>query len=144
MDKLQKLLNFMILPVITHFYVFLKIKGLLFDACRPLIYSPLDFHITTVTFAFNLQRHNNWVKNFIIKTFIFFSNTLETMSARSFGFIKPSQKFRDNDMANRIRRHQSFFNADTSSITGESHEKNEPFLGKTSWWAPTATFKSTF
>ena len=41
------------------------------------------------------------------------------MSARSFGFIKPSQKFRDNDMANRIRRHQSFFNADTSSITGE-------------------------
>ena len=44
-------------------------------------------------------------------------NTLETMSARSFGFIKPSQKVRDNDMASRIRRHKSFFNADTSSIT---------------------------
>lgn len=42
-------------------------------------------------------------------------NTLETMSARSFGFIKPSQKIRDNDMASRIRRHKSFF--DTSSIT---------------------------
>lgn len=44
-------------------------------------------------------------------------NTLETMSARSFGFIKPSQKIRDNDMASRIRRHKSFFNADTSSIS---------------------------
>jgi hypothetical protein len=45
------------------------------------------------------------------------SNTLEsqTMSARSFGFIKPSQKLRDNDMANRIRRHKSFFNAETSN-----------------------------
>ena len=42
-------------------------------------------------------------------------NTLETMSARSFGFIKPSQKIRDNDMASRLRRHKSFFNADTSS-----------------------------
>ena len=52
------------------------------------------------------------------------------MSARSFGFIKPSQKFRDNDMANRIRRHQSFFNADTSSITGESLEKMNLFLEK--------------
>ena len=44
-------------------------------------------------------------------------NTLETMSARSFGFIKPSQKVRDNDMASRLRRHKSFFNADTSSAS---------------------------
>jgi hypothetical protein len=44
-------------------------------------------------------------------------NTLETMSARSFGFIKPSQKIRDNDMASRLRRHKSFFNADTSSAS---------------------------
>ena len=44
-------------------------------------------------------------------------NTLETMSARSFGFIKPSQKVRDNDMASRLRRHKSFFNADTSSTS---------------------------
>ena len=41
-------------------------------------------------------------------------NTLETMSARSFGFIKPSQKAQDNDLVNRIRRHKSFFNAETS------------------------------
>ena len=63
-----------------------------------------------------------YLKMFIFR-FVFFSNTLETMSARSFGFIKPSQKFRDNDMANRIRRHQSFFNADTSSITGKRETK---------------------
>ncbi len=43
------------------------------------------------------------------------NNTLETMSARSFGFIKPTQKIRDHDMANRIRRHKSFFNGETSS-----------------------------
>ena len=65
-----------------------------------------------------------YLKMFIFR-FVFFSNTLETMSARSFGFIKPSQKFRDNDMANRIRRHQSFFNADTSSITGKRDEETE-------------------
>ena len=43
-------------------------------------------------------------------------NTLETMSARSFGFIKPSQKAQDNDLVNRIRRHKSFFNAETSGM----------------------------
>ena len=46
-------------------------------------------------------------------------NTLETMSARSFGFIKPTQKTRENDMASRIRRHKSFFQPETSSITGK-------------------------
>ena len=65
-----------------------------------------------------------YLKMFIFR-FVFFSNTLETMSARSFGFIKPSQKFRDNDMANRIRRHQSFFNADTSSITGKRERRRD-------------------
>ena len=57
-------------------------------------------------------------------------NTLETMSARSFGFIKPTPKLRENDLANRIRRHKSFFNADTSSNNaGENwndHSINKP------------------
>lgn len=43
------------------------------------------------------------------------NNTLETMSARSFGFVKPSPKQRESDFANRLRRHKSFFNAETSS-----------------------------
>ena len=48
-------------------------------------------------------------------------NTLETMSARSFGFIKPSQKAQDNDLVNRIRRHKSFFNAETSGKNQNFH-----------------------
>ena len=37
------------------------------------------------------------------------NNTLETMSARSFGYVKPSPKQRETDFANRVRRHKSFF-----------------------------------
>ena len=55
-------------------------------------------------------------------------NTLETMSARSFGFIKPSQKIRDNDMASRLRRHKSFFNADTSSSASVIGKVNRIFF----------------
>ena len=49
-------------------------------------------------------------------------NTLETMSARSFGFIKPTPKLRENDLANRIRRHKSFFSADTSSTNAGKNQ----------------------
>ena len=38
------------------------------------------------------------------------TNTLETMSAKSFGsFVRPSPKIREDDIAKRIQRHQSFF-----------------------------------
>ena len=38
------------------------------------------------------------------------TNTLETMSAKSFGsFVRPSPKIREDDIVKRIQRHQSFF-----------------------------------
>ncbi len=42
------------------------------------------------------------------------TNTMETISARSFGFVKPSPRQREKDFVNRLRRHKSFFAADTS------------------------------
>ena len=62
-------------------------------------------------------------------------NTLETMSARSFGFIKPSQKAQDNDLVNRIRRHKSFFNAETSGNSG-TYKNARPFrcMGNFHFW----------
>ena len=54
------------------------------------------------------------------------TNTLETMSARSFGFVKPSPKQRESDFANRLRRHKSFFNAESSSSsTGHLYQQQQ-------------------
>jgi hypothetical protein len=41
------------------------------------------------------------------------TNTLETMSARSFGFVRPSPQIRQNELAKRLRRHQSFLEPST-------------------------------
>lgn len=46
------------------------------------------------------------------------TNTLETMSARSFGFVKPSPTQRENEFANRLRRHKSFFTPSTNNREG--------------------------
>ncbi|TRY74025.1 hypothetical protein TCAL_01540 [Tigriopus californicus] len=46
------------------------------------------------------------------------TNTLETMSARSFGFVKPSPIQRENEFANRLRRHKSFFTPSTNNREG--------------------------
>ena len=41
------------------------------------------------------------------------TNTLETMSAKSFGsFVRPSPKIREDDIAKRLQRHQSFFDVE--------------------------------
>lgn len=39
--------------------------------------------------------------------------TLETVSAKSFGFIRPSQRLLEREQNKRIKRHKSFFNADS-------------------------------
>ena len=38
--------------------------------------------------------------------------TLETVSAKSFGFIRPSQRLLEREHNKRVKRHKSFFNAD--------------------------------
>ena len=43
------------------------------------------------------------------------TNTLETMSAKSFGFVRPSSQQRQTDFAKRLRRHQSFLEPPTTS-----------------------------
>ena len=39
--------------------------------------------------------------------------TLETVSAKSFGFIRPSQRLLEREQNKRIKRHKSFFNTDS-------------------------------
>ena len=39
--------------------------------------------------------------------------TLETVSAKSFGFIRPSQKLLEREHNKRLKRHKSFFNTDS-------------------------------
>jgi len=39
--------------------------------------------------------------------------TLETVSAKSFGFIRPSQRLLEREQNKRLKRHKSFFNADS-------------------------------
>ena len=43
------------------------------------------------------------------------TNTLETMSARSFGFVRPSTQIRQKELAKRLRRHQSFLEPSTEA-----------------------------
>ena len=41
------------------------------------------------------------------------TNTLETMSAKSFGsFVRPSPKVREDEIVKRIQRHRSFFDGE--------------------------------
>ena len=42
------------------------------------------------------------------------TNTMESVSARSFGFVKPSPKQRETDFKSRLRRHKSFFTPDSA------------------------------
>lgn len=44
------------------------------------------------------------------------TNTMETMSAKSFGFVKPSTVQRQHDYANRLRRHKSFFTPNSNAM----------------------------
>jgi len=39
--------------------------------------------------------------------------TMETVSAKSFGFIRPSQRLLEREQNKRLKRHKSFFNADS-------------------------------
>ena len=43
----------------------------------------------------------------------FDQGTLETVSAKSFGFIRPSQKLLEREQNKRLKRHKSFFNSDS-------------------------------
>ena len=50
------------------------------------------------------------------------TNTLETMSAKSFGsFVRPSPKIREDEIVKRIQRHRSFFDGDHQN---HPHSKN--------------------
>lgn len=48
------------------------------------------------------------------------TNTLETMSAKSFGFVKPNGNPRDN---NRVKRHKSFFTPNNTGFHDENMEQ---------------------
>merc|ERR1719412_2084190 len=39
--------------------------------------------------------------------------TLDTVSAKSFGFIRPSQRLLEREQNKRLKRHKSFFNTDS-------------------------------
>ena len=41
------------------------------------------------------------------------SGTLDTVSAKSFGFIRPSQRLLEREQNKRLKRHKSFFNTDS-------------------------------
>lgn len=54
------------------------------------------------------------------------TNTLETMSARSFGFVKPSPRQRESEFAHRLKRHKSFFTPNETSGGQKSNGRTTP------------------
>ena len=60
------------------------------------------------------------------------TNTLETMSAKSFGsFVRPSPKVREDEIVKRIQRHRSFFDGEHNHQPESKNvsRSDEPLLG---------------